>query len=437
VKLHVMRAQAAGTPIGDRRYFEANSEVRMRTRRWIVSVIFVVTAGSSASAQPLIGEWEATIGLEGGVPLQLRHAVVFTAADVSREALPQNCRPVVPKVSEVSGVHTYEQPAEPARCGGAMTITARRVGVCVAYSERRANGATLEMLMVRRWPDGAPAPRFTDGFFEGAGAARLRYQVGGAGPTLLILTGGPGDPGEYLQDVATTLARDARVILLDRRGTGRSVVEANATTMTLANEIEDVERLRRHLGVERWSVLGHSHGAILGTAYAAAHAGAIDRLLLVGSPGLRMDFQPEVRGIIQARLSQAQRDSIVMLLNRRGADSVAARSAAGRIQRNAYMHDPRFAVTRPPGTRNLLVPRFLNPDLQRHYDVREAMARFDRPVLLLWGRSDIFDVRRMLEMHRAIPRSELAILEHAGHFPWEERPADFREAVARFLCEAR
>lgn len=104
------------------------------------------------------------------------------------------------------------------------------------------------------------------------GRVRLRYRVAGEGAPgaapVVFLHGGPG-AGSY--DVATVpgpgLERGLRMVYLDPRGAGRSERPWSGEDL-IAALVEDVERLRVHLGVERISRVGHSFGGLLllGTA---------------------------------------------------------------------------------------------------------------------------------------------------------------------------
>jgi proline iminopeptidase len=122
------------------------------------------------------------------------------------------------------------------------------------------------------------------------------------GKPAVVLHGGPGsgcppwwaerfDPAAY------------RVVLFDQRGCGRSRPHAGApgadlSANTTHHLIADVERLREHLGIERWLVLGGSWGATLGLAYAQAHPGRVSELVLfaVGAPD-RASIEWITRGI--------------------------------------------------------------------------------------------------------------------------------------------
>lgn len=103
-------------------------------------------------------------------------------------------------------------------------------------------------------------------------------------PPALFLHGGPGsgcrpnqrrlfDPEMY------------NAVLFDQRGAGRSrplasEPVADLSSNTTGHLIADIELLREHLGVERWTVLGMSWGSTLGLAYAEAHPGRIRALVL-------------------------------------------------------------------------------------------------------------------------------------------------------------
>ncbi|HKX06747.1 MAG TPA: prolyl aminopeptidase [Stellaceae bacterium] len=102
-----------------------------------------------------------------------------------------------------------------------------------------------------------------------------------AGMPVLFLHGGPGagatpthrrffDPAHY------------RVVIFDQRGAGRSTPLGSLVDNSTAHLVADIERLRRHLGIERWIVFGGSWGSTLSLAYAQAHAERVRALVLRG-----------------------------------------------------------------------------------------------------------------------------------------------------------
>jgi proline iminopeptidase len=101
------------------------------------------------------------------------------------------------------------------------------------------------------------------------------------GPAVVFLHGGPGagatpthrrffDPVHY------------RIVIFDQRGAGRSTPLGELAGNSTAHLVADIDRLRRHLGIERWIVFGGSWGSTLGLAYAETHPERVRYLVLRG-----------------------------------------------------------------------------------------------------------------------------------------------------------
>lgn len=124
---------------------------------------------------------------------------------------------------------------------------------------------------------------FAYGWLPADGGHEIFYEECGQpdGRPCVILHGGPGgainptmrrffNPGRW------------RMALFDQRGCGRSRPNASLEDNTTWALIEDIERLRRHLGVEKWTVFGGSWGSTLALAYAIIHPERVDSLILRG-----------------------------------------------------------------------------------------------------------------------------------------------------------
>lgn len=97
---------------------------------------------------------------------------------------------------------------------------------------------------------------------------QLWVETSGDGPPVVCCHGGPG-LWDYLGDLADLLDDAHLVVRFDQRGCGRS--SSPDGPFTVAQAVDDLERLRQAMGVDRWAVLGHSWGAKLALRYAAAH----------------------------------------------------------------------------------------------------------------------------------------------------------------------
>lgn len=101
------------------------------------------------------------------------------------------------------------------------------------------------------------------------------------GVPIVLLHGGPGggaspthrqffDPKHY------------RIVIFDQRGAGRSTPLASIENNTLAHLVDDIERIRNHLSIDRWHVFGGSWGSTLAIAYAQDHPAQCISLILRG-----------------------------------------------------------------------------------------------------------------------------------------------------------
>ena len=137
---------------------------------------------------------------------------------------------------------------------------------------------------MHRFPEIEP---YAAGMLDVGDGHRIYWEACGnpAGKPAVVLHGGPGsgcspgmqrlfDPGVY------------RIVLFDQRNCGRSVPHASdpdvdVATNTTTALVEDCERLRVHLGIERWLVWGASWGTTLGLAYAQAHPDRVTEMILL------------------------------------------------------------------------------------------------------------------------------------------------------------
>jgi pimeloyl-ACP methyl ester carboxylesterase len=112
---------------------------------------------------------------------------------------------------------------------------------------------------------------------------RLYYRDIGAGHPVIVLHGGPDFDHSYLVPELDRLARSHRLIYFDQRGRGRSAEGVRPEDVGLLSEIEDVERLRRHLQLPSAAILGHSWGGLLAMEYALRHPDRTTHLILMNT----------------------------------------------------------------------------------------------------------------------------------------------------------
>jgi proline iminopeptidase len=279
----------------------------------------------------------------------------------------------------------------------------------------------------------------------------IHWEVHGnpAGKPAVALHGGPGSgcPPWW----ADFFDLDAhRVVLFDQRGCGRSrphTLAANTTQHLIA----DIERLREHLGIERWLVLGASWGSVLGLAYAQAHPERVTEMVLfsVGT-GTRSEVEWITRGVaryfpaewrrFRDGVPEPDRDGdLAVAYNRLLLDpDPAVHEQAARDwcawEATHMGHDPRYddAVFRLCFAR--LVTHYWSHDhfLEDGQIVRDLDRLADIPGVLVHGR---LDISGPLEVPWTIAQrwGELIVVEQEGHGAGPATSAAVAAAIVGFL----
>jgi proline iminopeptidase len=161
----------------------------------------------------------------------------------------------------------------------------------------------------------APGPSITpsvaarEGYVDAGSGVRLFYRMVGTGrDAVVVLHGGPGFTMDYFAADLSPLAERHTLLFYDQRGTGRSSLVSDSTALDAQRFAEDLEALRRHFGIPRLTLLGHSWGAGVAALYAARYPERVGRLLVVGPiPARRAELLEAFRALDAGRDSVTRR----------------------------------------------------------------------------------------------------------------------------------
>jgi proline iminopeptidase len=296
----------------------------------------------------------------------------------------------------------------------------------------RALAIMLALLAIPAAAAEAPG-RLIDG---PAGKLFVDARGNASGRPLLIVNGGPGFDHGYLlsSPIWDELAKARRVVMYDQRGTGRSTPVKPGTPLTLADQLADVEAVRKSLGAEEIDLLGHSYGGTVVMAYTARYPQRVKRLLLVDSAApkwkdaifLFSQVFPDVNERVDGFEFAAQ-------FGDRAAIEGGVREYLSMI---FWDPDHRDAFLRQVSLKGFSrhVNEALDADMAR-YDLNPEIAKFRMPVLVVTGRYDM-NVAPLIawKIHKAIPGSRLVIFERSSHLPFLEEPERFKREVEDFLA---
>ncbi|WP_411071274.1 alpha/beta fold hydrolase [Streptomyces sp. cmx-4-25] len=275
--------------------------------------------------------------------------------------------------------------------------------------------------------------------FPAPDGTELAYHDSGSGAPLLCLPGGPMRDSAYLDDLGG-LAAHRRLIRLDPRGTGASAVPDDPASYRCDRQVEDVEALRAHLGLDTVDLLGHSAGANLAALYVTRYPERVARLVLVtpGTAAVALDTPPEER-LATARLRSGEPwfGPAYAALE----EVTAGRGTAEAFEAVApFFHGTWDGAARE---RHAESARRRNDEAAAAYTgegvfdppaTRAVLAEFDRPVLVVAGEGDVNTPPPTAAAYAALfPKAEPTVLPGAGHFPWHDDAEGFTRRVNGFL----
>ena len=301
------------------------------------------------------------------------------------------------------------------------------------------------------------------------------------GNAVIVLHGGWGAEHSYLVPAIRPLADQWRFVLYDQRGSLRSPATPPAK-VTYANLIEDLEQLRRRLGLEKVTLMAHSMGNMLAYGYLREHPDRVAGLVLVGPvlPGHENGTEEAPRWtapcVSEAWPGFAEAEALASA-ERSRQWSRDASDRWIRIAADEGLIPADWAVQHPPETDPDLRGLYLKTDQQRtmgwriyftmvntysgrnwretlggmvFYDPRvaesifaepdylemvdaawPALKSFKGPVRVIIGTHDYCDLGPTFwpRIVTAIPDARLETIRNAGHIPWMDEPAVFTQAL--------
>jgi proline iminopeptidase len=303
-----------------------------------------------------------------------------------------------------------------------------------------------------------PIEPYNVGYLRVSDLHEMYYEESGnpRGKPAVFVHGGPGggtdpkmrcffDPKRY------------RIVLFDQRGCGKSRPHASLVDNTTWHLVEDMERLRKHLGIERWLVFGGSWGSTLALAYAETHPQVVTELVLRGifllrrweiewfyqNPGGAAALYPDLWEHYVEPIPQEERSDMIKAYYARltGEDEQVLQQAAKAWSvwegATSFLRVNRDYVEK--FQEDTYAAAFAR--IECHYFINSAFFRTDNqlienvdgirhiPTVIVQGRYDVIcPMKSAWDLHRAWPEADLRIVPDAGHSAFE--PGNLHELVS-------
>jgi proline-specific peptidase len=281
-----------------------------------------------------------------------------------------------------------------------------------------------------------------EGYIDVPGGRVWFKRVGSGGVPLLVLHGGPGFCHDYLEALAD-LADRRQVIFFDQLGCGRSDRPDDDSLWTVDFYVEEVEAVRRALGLEHCHLFGNSWGGMLAMAYVLERRPSLVSVTISNSPASMPRFVRDNLELKTQLPEDVQRQ--IDWHEERGFTQCPEYQAA--IALWYQRHICRMAPW-PEGLERSFAGVGLGPYLTmvgpsefnvtgnlRDWDVTDRLGEIDVPTLFVSGEYDEIRPAHVRDMHEQVPGSELHHYANSAHLPFEEERerfmADYNEFLAR------
>lgn len=279
----------------------------------------------------------------------------------------------------------------------------------------------------------------TDGYLNINGS-QIYYKSVGKGDPIIIVHGGPVLDHSYLLPHLEPLAKDFRLIFYDQRAAGNSSIDVDTSKMNLEAFIDDIEQIRKRLGLKKINLLGHSWGGLLAMGYGVKYSQNLEHLVLSNTmaPNV-MDWQTESAEVANMQTAQDrfERQEILDDLKDGKKDRIALINELLMTSYKSQMFDRgnldklELSLTNDYELRSQIYQQ-LAPDMRR-FNFDSDLKLIKCPTLILYG-----DMEPAVNLYAdklldLINGAELVIIGQSGHFPFIEQQASFDNAVLNFL----
>jgi pimeloyl-ACP methyl ester carboxylesterase len=272
--------------------------------------------------------------------------------------------------------------------------------------------------------------------YASSGGVSIAYAVGGAGPVDLVYVGGWISHMEVVREdpaivrFQESLARFARVVDFDKRGTGLSDRVPDAQLPTIEERMDDIRAVMDAVGLERAALFGFSEGGSLAMLFAATYPQRTTSLVLWGSHASMVRRPGYPWGMTAAQVQEAAQAYGERWGSGVGLGSFAPSRREDPATRQWWGRFQRMSAS--PGAATALLR--MNAEI----DVRSALSAISAPTLILHRRGDrISPVEHARYLAERIPGARLVELEGADHWPWIGETSPIVEEIEEFLTGAR
>ena len=262
---------------------------------------------------------------------------------------------------------------------------------------------------------------------------------------LLCLHGGPGASYDYLESLDAIADSGRRVIYYDQLGCGNSgISERKPELWTVPLYVEEIDVVRKALGLDRIHLIGQSWGGMLAMEYMLTQPQGIVSLTIASSPAsmtqwveeaakLRQQLPPEIESVLTAHEAAGTTDSTEY-------------QAAALAFNNRYV----CRIPQPDHVQRSFAKLGANPEVYmtmngpnefyvigtlKHWDIRDRLGEIHAPTLITSGKYDEATPVIAKTVHDGIAGSQWVLFENSAHMAHVEEADRYMRVLGDFITQ--
>lgn len=261
---------------------------------------------------------------------------------------------------------------------------------------------------------------------------------------LVFIHGGPGDNSSSFRKMGKELSSNYRVTLFDARGCGLSTLQLSSEQLTISNYINDVFELLNHLKIDSTYILGHSFGGAIAVEFASVYPNKITQLVL-SNPLISVKWAQNNRFEASYKTAQFENDTVKINVYKKykSNKTISIWDEIKMLDSKQMWYDPsiidsvfsydyeRLGYTQEQFESGFeIIISYYETGFFPNYSVLNKLKSLQVKTILISASHDqIISESDLKNAKHLIPNCTLLTINKSGHFPFLERPNEFKALI--------
>jgi proline iminopeptidase len=304
------------------------------------------------------------------------------------------------------------------------------------------------------------------GYLTMRDSCQIHYFVDGEGEAIIVIHGGPGEPYKKPWEGLRLINQNYSFVYYDQRGCGKSTRCIDKFTsnkwnvcqtelykkLGIETSLQDIEEIRKIIGVDKITLIGHSYGGVIAALYAIEFPENIKKLILVSpAPTIRyplsdeFDYSKMIEKELPINIREEYQQYEKHLWDFNTIVKKTEEELSLQNKHFFYFYDEyhrNVSLSKSVSLIDNLVdkeniggwlPYAYAWSFPSKFDYRKNLRYIKVPTLIVWGGKDLCQESWVKEYSEYIPHSKAIKINDCSHFLFEDNPNEFSEIVLNFL----